>query len=148
MLTTATVTATVGHPAVAALLGLGASALAALVVAMAWNVHVRQLRLAELLARRQIIAPAEEAAEHPAEAAAPAAVNGGGHRSGGGNGNGGGNGGGGGNGNGGGPGTAPSRRPGEPSAPGHRSWSSTARIPWSPASRSATASGRRATGRS
>jgi len=106
MLTTATVTATVGHPAVAALLGLGASALAAIVVAMAWNVHVRQLRLAELLARRQIIAPAEEAAEHPAEAAAPAAVNGGGHRSGGGNGNGGGNGGGGGNGNGGGHGNS------------------------------------------
>src|SRR5579863_5851411 len=100
MLTTATVTATVGHPAVAALLGLGASALAAIVVAMAWNVHVRQLRLAELLARRQIIAPAEEAAEQPAEAAAPAAVNGGGHRSGGGNGNGGGNGGGNGNGGG------------------------------------------------
>ena len=95
---TAAVTATVGHPAVAALLGLGASGLAAVVVAMAWNVHVRQLRLAELLARRQIIAPAEETAEQPAEAAAPAAVNGGGHRNGGGNGNGG-NGNGGGHGN-------------------------------------------------
>jgi hypothetical protein len=76
----ATVTATTGHPAVAALLGLGASGLAAAVVAMAWNVHIRQIRLAELLARRQITAPAEETAETPVEAAAaPAAVNGGGH---------------------------------------------------------------------
>ena len=136
MLATATVTATVGHPAVAALLGLGASGLAAAVVAMAWNVHVRQIRLAELLARRQIIAPAEETAEQPAEAAAPAAVNGGGH------------------------GTAAlterqrsreRRRPrGQGSRPHQdsRSWSSTARTPWSPASRSATASGLRATGRS
>jgi len=72
------VATTVGHPAVAALLGLGACGLAALVVAMAWNVHARQLRLAELLARRQIGALAEETAEAPAEAA-PAAVNGGGH---------------------------------------------------------------------
>ena len=88
MLATATVTATVGHPAVAALLGLGASGLAAAVVAMAWNVHVRQIRLAELLARRQVIAAAEEEpAAQPAEAAA-AAVNGGGHGNGG-NGNGG-----------------------------------------------------------
>jgi hypothetical protein len=87
---TATVTATVGHPAVAALLGLGASLLAAVVVAAAWNVHVRQIRLAELLARRQVIATAEETAEQPAEAAAPAAVNGGGRGNGGGNGDGGG----------------------------------------------------------
>jgi len=73
------VTAAVGHPAVAALLGLGAVVLAALVVAMAWNVHVRQLRLAELLARRQVIAPVGESAETQAEAATPAAVNGGSH---------------------------------------------------------------------
>ncbi|HEY6297363.1 MAG TPA: hypothetical protein VIX15_17020 [Streptosporangiaceae bacterium] len=86
---TATVTATVGHPAVAALLGLGASALAAIVVAMAWNVHVRQIRLAELLARRQVMAPAEETAGTPAEEAVPAAVNGGGYRNGAGHGNGG-----------------------------------------------------------
>jgi hypothetical protein len=60
---TAAVAAGVSHPAVAALLGLGAAVLAGVVVAMAWNVHVRQLRLAELLARRQFIvtAPAEEA---------------------------------------------------------------------------------------
>ena len=99
MLATATVTATVGHPAVAALLGLGASGLAAAVVAMAWNVHVRQIRLAELLARRQIIAPAEETAEQPAEAAAPAAVNGGAHANGGAHGNGSGSGNSGGHGN-------------------------------------------------
>jgi hypothetical protein len=42
-----------GHPVVAVLLGLGAAGLGALVVAMAWNIHVRQFRLAELLARRQ-----------------------------------------------------------------------------------------------
>jgi hypothetical protein len=84
----ATVTTSVGHPAVAALLGLGAAGLAAVVVAMAWNVHVRQIRLAELLARRRIIATAEETAELPAEAAAPAAVNGGAHGNGSGHGNG------------------------------------------------------------
>jgi len=43
------------HPAVAALLGLGAAGLAAAVVAMAWNVHARQIRLAERLARRQVL---------------------------------------------------------------------------------------------
>jgi len=43
------------HPAVAGLLGLGAAGLAAVVVAMAWNVHVRQIRLAEQLARRQFL---------------------------------------------------------------------------------------------
>ena len=41
------------HPAVAALLGLGAAGLAGAVVAMAWNVHVRQIRLAERLTRRE-----------------------------------------------------------------------------------------------
>ena len=43
------------HPAVAAVLGLGAAGLAGAVVAMAWNVHARQIRLAEHLARRQFI---------------------------------------------------------------------------------------------
>jgi hypothetical protein len=43
------------HPAVAALLGLGAAGLAAAVVAMAWSVHARQIRLAERLARRQTL---------------------------------------------------------------------------------------------
>ena len=41
------------HPAVAAWLGVGTAALAAIVVAMAWSVNARQIRLAELLARRQ-----------------------------------------------------------------------------------------------
>jgi hypothetical protein len=48
-----------GHPVVAVLLGLGAAGLGALVVAMAWNIHVRQFRLAELLARRQFTATAD-----------------------------------------------------------------------------------------
>jgi hypothetical protein len=53
------VTAGVGHPVVAALLGLAAAGLAGMVVAMAWNVHVRQVRLAELLARRQAAVTAD-----------------------------------------------------------------------------------------
>ena len=62
----AAVTAGASHPAVAALLGLGAAGLAGLVVAMAWNVHVRQIRLAEQLARRQFIATDEAGAGSPA----------------------------------------------------------------------------------
>ncbi len=53
------VTAGAGHPVVAALLGLVAAGLAGMVVAMAWNVHVRQFRLAELLARRQAAVTAD-----------------------------------------------------------------------------------------
>jgi hypothetical protein len=49
------------QPVVAALLGLGASGLAGAVVAMAWSVHVRQIRLAELLVRRQFILSPEPA---------------------------------------------------------------------------------------
>ncbi len=49
------------HPAVAALLGLGAAGLAGGVVAMAWNVHARQIRLAGQLARRQVVVTAEAA---------------------------------------------------------------------------------------
>ena len=51
----AAVTAGASHPVVAGALGLGAGGLAALVVAMAWNVNARQIRLAEQLARRQFI---------------------------------------------------------------------------------------------
>jgi hypothetical protein len=43
------------HPAVAAWLGLGTAALAAVVVAMAWSVNTRQIQLAEKLARRQFM---------------------------------------------------------------------------------------------
>jgi len=54
----AALAANAGHPAVAALLGLGAAGLAGAVVAMAWAVHVRQIRLAEQLARRQFLVTA------------------------------------------------------------------------------------------
>src|ERR1700738_2160126 len=58
----AAVAAGVGHPAVAGLLGLGAAGLAGAVVAMAWSVNVRQIRLAEQLARRQFIVTDEAGA--------------------------------------------------------------------------------------
>jgi len=58
----AAATAGASHPAVAVLLGLGAAGLAGIVVAMAWNVHVRQIRLAEQLARRQFLVTAETGA--------------------------------------------------------------------------------------
>ena len=66
----ASVTASAGHPVVAALLGLGAAGLAGAVVAMAWSVHIHQFRLAELLARRQF-APA--AGTSPAVGTGPGA---------------------------------------------------------------------------
>ena len=43
------------HPAVAAWLALGTAAVAAMVVAMTWSVNVRQIKLAEQLARRQFV---------------------------------------------------------------------------------------------
>jgi hypothetical protein len=65
----AALAANAGHPAVAALLGVGAAALAGAVVAMAWAVHSRQIRLAEQLARRQFLVMTEPAApeQHGAE---------------------------------------------------------------------------------
>ena len=54
-----TVTAEGSHPAVAVWFALGAAALAAVVVAMAWSVHARQIRLAELLVRRQFLVIAD-----------------------------------------------------------------------------------------
>jgi hypothetical protein len=68
----AAVAASAGHPAVAGLLGLGAAGVAGSVVAMAWSVHARQIRLAELLARRQVVVTADTAVAHgggPATAA-------------------------------------------------------------------------------
>lgn len=59
----AAATAGASQPAVAALLGLGAAGLGGAVVAMAWSVHARQIRLAELLARRQFILTREPAAQ-------------------------------------------------------------------------------------
>jgi hypothetical protein len=47
------------HPAVAGVLGLGAAGVAGAVVAMAWSVHARQVRVAEQLARRQFISVAQ-----------------------------------------------------------------------------------------
>jgi hypothetical protein len=58
----AAATASASQPVVAALLGLGAAGLGGAVVAMAWNVHARQIRLAELLVRRQFILTRESAA--------------------------------------------------------------------------------------
>ena len=55
----AAVSATASHPAVAVWFALGAAGLAALVVAMAWSVHARQIRLAELLVRRQFLVIAD-----------------------------------------------------------------------------------------
>jgi hypothetical protein len=49
------VAAGASHPAVAAWLGLGTAGLAGVVVAMAWSVNARQIRLAEQLARRQFL---------------------------------------------------------------------------------------------
>jgi hypothetical protein len=54
-------TADVSQPVVAALLGLGAAGVAGAVVAMAWSVNARQIRLAELLARRQFVLTRETA---------------------------------------------------------------------------------------
>jgi hypothetical protein len=58
----AAATAGASQPTIAALLGLGAAGLAGAVVAMAWSVHARQIRLAELLVRRQFILTREPAA--------------------------------------------------------------------------------------
>ena len=63
------VAAGAGHPVVAGLLGLGSAGLAAAVVAMTWSVHTRQIRLAEVLARRQFIATPPAPAASPGQAA-------------------------------------------------------------------------------
>src|SRR5579863_5605275 len=71
----AALAANAGHPAIAALLGLGAAGLAGAVVAMAWTVHARQIRLAERLARRQFLVVADpgRAEQHGAVASGEAA---------------------------------------------------------------------------
>jgi hypothetical protein len=53
------------HPVVAGLLGLGTAGLAGAVVAMAWSVHARQIRLAGQLARRQLTATSETSTADP-----------------------------------------------------------------------------------
>ena len=67
----AALAANAGHPAVAALLGLGAAALAGAVVAMAWAVHSRQIRLAEQLARRQFLVMVDPGAPGHSDSAGP-----------------------------------------------------------------------------
>ena len=62
MLAAAAATAGASQPVIAALLGLGAAGLGGAVVAMAWSVHARQIRLAELLVRRQFILTREPTA--------------------------------------------------------------------------------------
>jgi hypothetical protein len=69
--------AAVSNPAIAGVLGLGAAGVAGAVVAMAWSVHARQVRVAEQLARRQFIAVAE--ADTAASANGTANGNGNGH---------------------------------------------------------------------
>jgi hypothetical protein len=64
------------HPAVAGLLGIGTAGLAGVVVAMAWSVHVRQIRLAEQLARRQLVVTADPGPAHPAANGSAAEANG------------------------------------------------------------------------
>ena len=122
------VLADAGHPVVAGLLGLGAAGLAAAVVVMAWSVHVHQIRLAELLARRQFLVTSEAL---PAAQAVNGNGKGNGHSSAVG---------------GGAEAVAPegTRRPPRvwPSP-----WSSTGRTPSSPVSRPATASSPRGPGR-
>jgi len=62
----AALAAQASHPVVAGLLGLGASGVGGGVVAMAWSVHVHQIRLAGQLARRQLIVA--DGASGPADA--------------------------------------------------------------------------------
>jgi hypothetical protein len=72
----AAASATASHPAVAVWFALGAAAVAAVVVAMAWSVQAQQIRLAELLARRQFLVIAETgtAGHELAEAGEPEAA--------------------------------------------------------------------------
>jgi hypothetical protein len=71
----AAIAANASHPVVAGLLGLGAAGLASGVVAMAWSVNARQIRLAEQLARRQFIVTGEAGeAGHAADRGHPQAT--------------------------------------------------------------------------
>ena len=64
------------HPVVAGLLGLGTAGLAGAVVATAWSVYARQIRLAELLARRQFTVTGETSAAPAANGHGNPAANG------------------------------------------------------------------------
>src|SRR6516164_9531606 len=53
--------ADVGQSVVAGLLGLGAAGVAGAVVAMAWSVHIHQIQLARLFARREAAGTEDDA---------------------------------------------------------------------------------------
>jgi hypothetical protein len=72
----AALAAQASHPVVAGLLGLGASGVAGGVVAMAWSVHVHQIRLAAQLARRQLLVTGSAAGPDDARILAGAAASG------------------------------------------------------------------------
>jgi hypothetical protein len=72
----AALAAQASHPVVAGLLGLGASGVAGGVVAMAWSVHVHQIRLAAQLARRQLLVTDASGAQDDARILAGATANG------------------------------------------------------------------------
>src|SRR6516225_12419271 len=58
--------ADVGQSVVAGLLGLGAAGVAGAVVAMAWSVHIHQIQLARLFARREAGTADDAVAAHAA----------------------------------------------------------------------------------
>jgi hypothetical protein len=64
------------HPVVAGLLGLGTAGLAGAIVATAWSVYARQIRLAELVARRQFTVTGETSAAPAANGHGNPAANG------------------------------------------------------------------------
>jgi hypothetical protein len=66
MLAASLAAADVGQSVVAALLSLGAAGVAGGVVAMAWSIHMHQIRLAGQLATQEATAPAEKAGPAPA----------------------------------------------------------------------------------
>ena len=84
MLAASLAAADVGQSVVAGLLGLGAAGVAGGVIAMAWSIHMHQIRLAGQLAAQETTAPAENAG--PAPAVNGAIGNGNGARHGNGNG--------------------------------------------------------------
>ena len=84
MLAASLAAADVGQSVVAGLLGLGAAGVAGGVIAMAWSIHMHQIRLAGQLAAQETTAPAENAGPAPAVNGAIGNGNGAGH----GNGNG------------------------------------------------------------
>ena len=64
------------HPAVAAWLAMGTAGVAAAVVAMAWSVNARQIRLAEQLARRQFLTTSGSAAARDVDQGGAAEIEG------------------------------------------------------------------------